>query len=456
MASLPDTILQKIIHDDGYCRKVLPFIKSCYFEDSHRKVYELLLKFVEKYNKLPTRESLEIDLDASEISEQDYGPVSELIHRLDENPTVDDKWLIESTEKWCKDRAVYLAVMDSIEIINGNKEKPQSAIPEILQKALAINFDATVGHEYVADWEKRFDFYHRLEERLPFDLDYFNKITKNGVPRKTLNVVLGGVGCGKTLVMCHLASSYLTQGKNVLYITLEMAEERIAERIDANLMNVSLDQVAELNRPDFSDRISKIQSKTTGRLVIKEYPTACAHSGNFRALLQELRLKKDFIPDVIFVDYINICASSRIKGLSGSINTYSFVKAIAEELRGLAVEFNVPLWTATQLTRSGFDDSDPGMTDTAESFGLPASCDLMFVIVTSDELEKLGQVMVKQLKNRYTDVAQNKRFVLGMDKSRMKLYDVDGRAQTLIQTAISTGPNQSKKPEGDYTGFKFD
>ena len=432
VANLQLTILKKLINDEQYCRKVLPFIKTEYFEGANKSVYKVILDFIGKYNKLPTSTSLGIDLDSANLSEEIYPEAVKIIDSLGENPVVEDKWLLEHTEKWCKDRAVFLAIMESIQIIDGkSKTKVQTAIPDILQKALSVNFDNSVGHDYIANSEERFDFYHKIEDKLPFDLDMFNTITKGGVPRKTLNIALAGTGVGKSLFMCHVAASALSQGKNVLYITLEMSEERIAERVDANLMNVAIDQLETLPRDTFENKITKIAANTTGKLIIKEYPTASAHAGHFRALLNELKLKKNFKADVIFIDYLNICSSERIRGLSGGVNTYSLVKAIAEEIRGLAVEFDVPIFSATQTTRSGFGNTDVELTDTSESFGLPATADLMFALISTEELEKIGQIMVKQLKNRYNDVVKNKRFVIGVDRSKMKLYDVEDKAQNL-------------------------
>ena len=449
MALIQETILQKLVNDETYCRKVLPFIKPEYFEGSGKVVYKLVLDFIGKYNKLPTGLTLSIDLDKADVREEHYPGAVQLINNLKVNPDVEEKWLIENTEKWCKDRAIYLGIMEAIKIIDGqNKELGPGAIPDILQKALSINFDDSVGHDYFIDSDDRFDFYHRVEERLPFDLEMLNKITKNGVSKKTLNVLMSGPGGGKSLTMVHLASSYLLQGKNVLYITLEMSEERIAERIDANLMNISTDQLSTLTKEAFADKVTSINAKTIGKLIVKEYPTAAAHVGHFRALLNELNLKKNFKPDVIFIDYLNICASSRIKGLSGSVNTNSFVKAISEEVRGLAIEFNVPIWSATQINRGGSTDSDPDMDNVAESFGLVATVDLFLALITTEELDKLGQIMVKQLKNRYGDIVTNKRFVLGIDRSKMKLYDVEDRAQSLL--------NASTKPTTDYSNFKIE
>lgn len=461
--NLQTTILQKLVNDEGYCRKVLPFIKREYFEGSHKSVYKLIIDFIEKYNKLPTQTTLNIDLvnRNTDISEEQYDNTVKLIESLNENPKVEDQWLLEHTEKWCKDRAVFLAIMESISIIDGKKkELSQDAIPDILQKALGINFDNSVGHDYVGNADDRFAFYHQVEDRTPFDLEMFNTITKNGVPRKTLNICLAGTGVGKSLFMCHVASSFLTQGKNVLYITLEMSEERIAERIDANLMNVPIDQLANMPKDLYDSKIQKIAAKTKGTLIVKEYPTASAHAGHFRALLNELKLKKDFKADAIFIDYLNICASSRMKGVGGAVNTYSFIKAIAEEIRGLAVEFDVPIFSATQTTRSGFGNSDVELTDTSESFGLPATADLMFALISTEELEKMNQILVKQLKNRYNDPTKNKKFIIGVDRAKMRLYDVENKAQTLTkeptirQASPSTMPSFGMAPKPNFSGFK--
>ena len=366
--------------------------------------------------------------------------------RATKDNEVDTEWLVDETERWCQDRAIHLAIMESINIIEGKHNSlKKDALPKLLSDALGVTFDSSVGHDYINDAEKRFDFYHMVEDRIPFDLEYFNSITKGGLPRKTLNIALAGTGVGKSLFMCHVAANALTQGRNVLYITMEMAEERIAERIDANLMNLPIDQLETLPKEMFDNKITKIAQKNIGKLIIKEYPTGAAHTGHFRALLNELKLKKNFMPDMIFIDYLNICSSSRMKGLGGSINTYSLIKSIAEEIRGLAVEFNVPIISATQTTRSGFGNSDVGLEDTSESFGLPATADFMFALVSTEELEKLGQIMVKQLKNRYNDPTSNKRFVIGVDRSRMKLYDVEDDAQTLMDD----GPAFDKSTSGE-------
>ena len=428
------TALRNLIHNEDYTRKVLPFLKSEYFQDrSERVVFSEIQKFISQYNKRPTKETLQIDLTKrKDLNEDEYKKIVELISTLDPQE-VDIDWLVNTTEKFCKDRAVHNAVMEGIHIIDGkDKKHTPEAIPEILRDALSVSFDNAVGHDYLLDIEKRFDYYHKRETRIPFDLDYFNKVTKGGLPTKTLNVALAGTGVGKTLFMCHQAASALAQNKNVLYITMEMAEERIAERIDANLLNISMEDLHMLNKKLFSDKITQLQSKTTGTLIIKEYPTASAGANHYRALVNELALKRTFKPDIIFVDYINICASSRFKAGS-NVNSYTYIKAIAEELRGLAVELDVPIVTATQTTRGGFVSSDIGLEDTSESFGLPATADFMFALISSEELEKAGQMLVKQLKNRYNDPTLNRKFIIGVDRARMKLFDIEQQAQNLIQ-----------------------
>jgi archaellum biogenesis ATPase FlaH len=388
-----------------------------------------------------------------------FDPAAELVDLVFTPEKVNDDWLIDNTEKWCQDRAIYLAIMESINIIDGKHQSlTKQALPEILSDALGVCFDTNVGHDYIDNSDERFEFYHTVEDRLPFDLENFNAITKGGLPNKTLNVALAGTGVGKSLFMCHVGAGALMQGKNVLYITMEMSEERIAERIDANLFNLPIDQLEKLNKQMFDNKIAKIAQKNIGKLIVKEYPTGAAHTGHFRALLNELKLKKDFIPDIIFIDYLNICSSSRMKGLGGSINTYSYIKSIAEEMRGLAVEFNVPIMTATQTTRSGFSNTDVGLEDTSESFGLPATADLMFALVSTEELDKLGQIMVKQLKNRYNDPTYKKRFVVGVDRAKMRLYDVEESAQTLtddIPVFDNSDSGKSIKTERkDYSDFK--
>jgi len=432
--NLEQTILRNLLTDENYMRKVLPFIKPDYFEGIYRILFREAGKFVAKYNKLPNAEAFKIELDnADKLNDEQYNLAMDIVPQLFSNERVDDKWLLDTTEKWCQDRAIYLAIMESISIIDGKHEQlTKGALPDLLTKALGVGFDLKVGHDYVENAEERFEFYHTEEDRLPFDLEYFNTITKGGVPRKTLNIALAGTGVGKSLFMCHVASSALVQGFNVLYITMEMAEERIAERIDANLLNVPIDQLDKMSKDMFTTKVKDISRKTTGKLIIKEYPTGSAHSGHFRALLNELKLKRQFEPDLIFIDYLNICASSRMKGMGGAINSYSYIKAIAEELRGLAVEFEVPIFSATQTTRSGFSNSDVGLEDTSESFGLPATADLMFALISTEELEQQGQFMVKQLKNRYNDPTLHKRFVVGVDRSKMRLYDVEDNQQTLV------------------------
>ena len=452
--NLEQTILRNLLTDEGYMRKVLPFIKPDYFEGIYRILFREAGKFVSKYNKLPNAESFKIELDQSDkLSDEQYNLAMDIVPQLFTGEKVDDKWLVDTTEKWCQDRAIYLAIMESISIIDGKHEQlTKGALPDLLTKALGVGFDLQVGHDYVENAEDRYEFYHTEEDRLPFDLEYFNTITKGGVPRKTLNIALAGTGVGKSLFMCHVASSALVQGHNVLYITMEMAEERIAERIDANLLDVPIDQLDKLPKNTFSLKVQDIARKTQGKLIIKEYPTGSAHAGHFRALLNELKLKRQFEPDLIFIDYLNICASSRMKGMGGAINSYSYIKAIAEELRGLAVEFDLPIFSATQTTRSGYSNSDVGLEDTSESFGLPATADLMFALISTEELEKQGQFMVKQLKNRYNDPTLHKRFVVGVDRSKMRLYDVEENQQTLTDDT----PVFDKTPTGQrFKDFKL-
>jgi replicative DNA helicase len=451
-------ILRNLLHNEQYVRKVIPFIKSEYFADQNQKiVFEEILKFVQQYNQPATKEVLCIEVEnRQDINETSFKEITQIISHLDDEPS-EFNWLIDTTEKWCRDRAIYLALMESIHIADGKDEKKnRDSIPSILSDALSVSFDTHIGHDYLIDYEERYESYHRKEEKIEFDLEYFNKITKGGLPNKTLNIALAGTGVGKSLFMCHVASSVLLQGKNVLYITLEMAEERIAERIDANLLNVPIQDIAELPRQMFENKVTNLAKKTQGQLIIKEYPTASAHSGHFKSLLNELALKKAFKPDIIFIDYLNICASSRYRGGS-NINSYTFVKSIAEELRGLAVEFNVPIVSATQTTRSGYGSSDVELTDTSESFGLPATADLMFALISTEELEDLGQILVKQLKNRYNDPTINKRFVIGIDRAKMRLYDVEQSAQKNI---LDNGQDEEydyeeRKPKKSFEGFKF-
>ncbi|NBW37109.1 MAG: DNA primase [Cytophagia bacterium] len=451
-------ILRNLLNNEDYVRKVIPFIKSEYFEDYNQKiVFEEILNFVSEYNQLATKEVLCIEVEKrTDINEQSFKEIVQLISCLEDVP-VEPGWLIDTTEKWCRDRAIYLALMESIHIADGKDEKKnRDSIPSILSDALAVSFDNHVGHDYLQDYEQRYESYHKKEDKIEFDLEYFNKITKGGLPNKTLNIALAGTGVGKSLFMCHVASSVLLQGRNVLYITLEMAEERIAERIDANLLNVPIQDIVDLPKQMFENKVTNLAKKTQGTLIIKEYPTASAHSGHFKSLLNELALKKSFHPDIIFIDYLNICASSRFKGGS-NINSYTLVKSIAEELRGLAVEFNVPIMSATQTTRSGYGSSDVELTDTSESFGLPATADLMFALISTEDLEGLGQILVKQLKNRYNDPTIHKRFVVGIDRAKMRLYDCEQSAQNDI---LDNGKDEEydyeeRKPKKSFEGFKF-
>ena len=438
-------------------RKVLPFIKPDYFEGVYRILFKEAGKFVAKYNKLPTAESFKIELDQTDrLTGEQYTIAVDILPNLFSKEKIDDQWLLDTTEKWCQDRAIYNAVMESITIIDGKHESlTKGALPDLLSKALGVAFDTNVGHDYVENAEDRFDFYHKEEDRIPFDLEYFNKITKGGVPSKTLNIALAGTGVGKSLFMCHVASGALVEGRNVLYITMEMAEERIAERIDANLLNTPIDQLPNLSNEMFITKVQDLARKTAGKLIVKEYPTGSAHSGHFRALLNELKLKKQFTPDIIFIDYLNICASSRMKAMGGSINSYTYIKAIAEELRGLAVEFDVPIFSATQTTRSGYGNSDVGLEDTSESFGLPATADLMFALISTEELEKQGQMMVKQLKNRYNDPTSYKRFVIGVDRSKMRLFDVDENEQTLTDDTPVFDKTEAHENMSRFKDFKL-
>ena len=452
-------ILRNLLYNEKYTRKVIPFIKDEYFEDNNQKiVFQEILNFINQYNKLATKEVLAIEIEKrSDINDTTLKEILHLVDCLDDVPAEFD-WLVNTSEKWCRDRAIYLALMEAIQVADGKDEKKnRDAIPSILSDALAVSFDNNIGHDYLQNYEQRYDFYHRQEDKIEFDLDYFNKITKGGLPNKTLNIALAGTGVGKSLFMCHVASSVLLQGRNVLYITLEMAEERIAERIDANLLNVPIQDITGLPKQIFENKITNLAKKTQGTLIIKEYPTASAHAGHFKALLNELALKKSFRPDIIFIDYLNICSSSRYRGNS-NINSYTFVKAIAEELRGLAVEFNVPIVSATQTTRSGYGSSDVELTDTSESFGLPATADLMFALISTEELEELGQIMVKQLKNRYNDPTIYKRFIVGIDRAKMRLYDCEQSAQKdILDSGNEDEYNnyEDKKPKKSFEGFKF-
>ena len=451
-------ILRNLLHNEEYLRKVVPFLKPEYFEDEKQKiVYQEIASFVEEYNELTTKEVLCIEIEKrKDITDSMFKDITSLIGELDNSPA-DLQWLLDTTEKWCRDRAIYLALIESIQLADGKDDtKGRDAIPSILSDALAVSFDNHVGHDYLIDYEERYESYHRKEDKIPFDLEFFDKVTKGGLPNKTLNIALAGTGVGKSLFMCHFASSVLLQGKNVLYITMEMAEEKIAERIDANLLNINMQDITDLPKQMFESKVNDISKKTQGTLIIKEYPTAAAHSGHFKSLLNELALKKSFRPDIIFIDYLNICASSRYRGNS-NVNSYSYIKAIAEELRGLAVEANLPIVSATQTTRSGFASSDVDLTDTSESFGLPATADLMFALISTEELESINQILVKQLKNRYNDPTIHKRFVVGIDRAKMRLYDCEQKAQEDIidngqETEYDEDKSKFKKTFGD---FKF-
>ena len=453
---VPLTILSNLLHDEVYTRKVLPFIRDEYFEErTDRVVFQQIAEYVKAYDGLPTKEVLHIEAEKrDDLTQDEFSLVQNLIDALHES-TSERAWAEDTTESWCKERAIYLALMKSIQIADGQDEKHSNdAIPDILKDALAVGFDQHVGHDYIDDSEGRYEYYHRKENKIEFDLEMFNKITAGGVSNKTLNIALAGTGVGKSLFMCHYAASVLLQGKNVLYVTCEMAEEKIAERIDANLLNTNIKEVAELPKTIFEKKVNKLREKTQGKLIIKEYPTASAHVGHFRSLLSELKLKKNFIPDIIFIDYLNICASSRYRS-AVNVNSYNYVKAIAEELRGLAVEFDVPIFSATQTTRSGFTSTDPDLTDTSESFGLPATADLMIALISSDELEDLGQIMVKQLKNRYNDPTYNKRFVVGIDRPKMRLYDCEQEAQDdILDTTVDT-PIPAKVSKASFNDWKF-
>ena len=452
---IEQTILKNLIQNEEFTRKCIPFLKSEYFTDTaERTIYEFTYEYFQKYTKPPTVEALLINLDNStNVNEKIITDSKSIVEGFGRDDTPQD-WLLDETEKWCKDRAIYIAVMDSIEVIDKKSQRSTGEIPELLKDALSVSFDTHIGHDVLEDADERFEFYHTEEEKIPFDLEYFNKITKGGLPNKTLNIVLAGTGVGKSLFMCHQASSCLVMGKNVLYITMEMSEERIAERIDANTLNIPMKELPDLSKKMYDKKIEKLKNKTKGKLIVKEYPTAAAHAGHFRHLLQELDIKKDFQPDIIFIDYLNICASHRIRPGSGA-NSYTLVKSIAEELRGLAVEHDLPIVSATQTTRSGYGSTDIGLEDTSESFGLPATADLMFALITSEELEDLDQLVVKQLKNRYNDPTIFKRFVIGIDRSRMKLYDVEQEAQeeliegdTLIDDDIPVADRGRDKFQG--------
>jgi len=452
---IEQTILRNLLFTEEYYRKVVPFLKANYFQEYHEKIiFEEIADFASKYDKIPTQEVLAINIqNRNDLTDETYKDSLQTIQGLSDQ-WVDYEWLLDATEKWCQDRAIYLALMQSIKIADGGDKKiSKDAIPSILQEALAVSFDEHIGHDYIEQAEDRYDFYHRKEEKIPFDLEKFNFITKGGLSNKTLNVALAGTGVGKSLFMCHVAAAALTQNYNVLYITCEMAEEKIAERIDANLLNVNVKDIIELPEVLFTSKVQEIARKTQGKLIIKEYPTASAHAGHFKALLSDLSLKKDFKPDIIFVDYLNICASARYKG--AIVNSYTYVKAIAEELRGLAVECNVPIVTATQTTRSGFGNSDPDLTDTSESFGLPATADFMFALISTEELEQQGRLMVKQLKNRYSDLVTSRKFMVGIDRSKMKLYDVADDSSSINFDSEDTGEQFSQFAETQNRLSKF-
>ena len=458
--NLEQTILRNLLTNEEYTRRVLPFLVPDYFDGVYKDLFKEVAKFVSKYNKIPTLESFKIEIDESgKLSEENYRQGMELLPNIFTPESENLDWLIERTEKWCQDRSVYNAVMESISIIDGKHATlKKNAIPDVLSKALGVSFDTNIGHDYLEQVDERYDYYHEQEERIPFDLDNFNKITKGGLPNKTLNIALAGTGVGKSLFMCHCASNILSQGRNVLYITMEMAEERIAERIDANLLNIPIDQIENLSKDMFKDKVSQINAKTEGKLIIKEYPTGQANTSHFRALLNELKLKKNFVPEIICIDYLNICASSRMKMIGGAVNSYSYIKSIAEEMRGLAVEFNVPIMSATQTNRQGFSSDDPGLEDTSESFGLPATADLMFALISNDELNSMGKILVKQLKNRYNDPTKYNRFTLKVYRSRMKLED--DHNQNMVTTKDDV-PVFDKSESGDrvnaekFKEFKF-
>ena len=458
MERIETTILRNLVYDEEFSRKVIPFIQLDYFEQRiERVIFEEISKFIVKYGSSITTEALTIQLeDRDDLNETEIKESRDVVSLFTDDK-VDNQWLVDTTEKWCRDRAIYLALMESISLADGKDDtKGRDAIPTILSDALAVSFDNHIGHDYLTDYEERYESYHRKEDLIPFDLEFFNKITKGGLPNKTLNIALAGTGVGKSLFMCHVASSVLLQNKNVLYITLEMAEEKIAERIDANLLNVPIQDINDLPKPMFENKVTSLSKKTQGTLIIKEYPTASAHSGHFKALLNELALKKSFKPDIIFIDYLNICASSRYRAGS-NVNSYSYIKAIAEELRGLAVETNVPIVSATQTTRSGYGSSDVDLTDTSESFGLPATADLMFALISTEDLEGLNQIMVKQLKNRYNDPTIYKRFVIGIDRAKMRLYDCEQKAQDDIVDSGSEEEynKEDKVPKKSFAEFNF-
>jgi replicative DNA helicase len=468
------TILKNLVHNEDFARKTLPFLKEDYFSDSsERQVFKRISDFMTKYNSRPTREAIGIEIESSSnLSEEEHKRSMELVRSLVEPEPVTMDWLLESTESFCQERAVYNAVMDSISILDGkDKNRTKNSIPEILSEALGVSFDSHIGHDFIDDFADRYDYYHRVEEKLPFDLELMNKITRGGLSRKSLNIILAGTGVGKTLAMCHFAAANLAMGKNVLYITMEMAEEKIAERIDANLLNIASEDLQKLPRDLYENKIARLKAKTTGKLIIKEYPTASAHAGHFRHVLNELNLKRNFVPDIIYIDYLNICCSSRVKAGS-NVNSYTYIKSIAEELRGLAVERNLPIVSATQTTRSGYSNSDPGLEDTSESFGLPATADFMIALIRSEDMDDRGQLMVKQLKNRYSDPADLRKFVVGIDRVKMRLFDVEETAQddliddsrggktkrsesVMDNTKFGMEDRERNKPKPNFNKFKF-
>jgi replicative DNA helicase len=468
------TILKNLVHNEDFARKTLPFLKEEYFSDSsERVVYKRIAEFMNKYNSRPTREAIGIEIESSShLSEEEHRRSMDLVRNLVEPEPVTMDWLLESTEAFCQERAVFNAVMDSIAILDGkDQNRTKNSIPEILSEALGVSFDSHIGHDFIEDFESRYDFYHRVEEKIAFDLEFFNKITRGGLSRKSLNIILAGTGVGKTLAMCHFAAANLALGKNVLYITMEMAEEKIAERIDANLLNIASEDLQQLPRELYENKIARLKAKTQGKLIIKEYPTASAHAGHIRHLLNELNLKRNFVPDIIYIDYLNICCSSRIKAGS-NVNSYSYIKSIAEELRGLAVERNLPIVSATQTTRSGYSNSDPGLEDTSESFGLPATADFMIALVRDEDMDSRGQLLVKQLKNRYSDPANHKRFFVGVDRVKMRLYDLEESAQegliddsrggktkrseaVMDNTKFGMEDRERNKPKAKFNNFKF-
>ena len=457
---LETTILKNLLYNEEYTRKVLPFLSVNYFQEREDKIlYEKIDEYINQYNALPTQEALAIELDKSSIKDEEFQNTLKLLESItNENDEANISWLLDSTEKFCQDRAIYNAVVESISILDekGRNTRDKGSIPDILSDALSVSFDPHVGHDYFLDADERYKFYHRIEEKIPWDLEFFNRITKGGLSNKTLNIALAGTGVGKSLFMCHVAASCLSQNYNVLYITLEMAEEKIAERVDANLLNISIDDLQKLPKDLYDKKIDKLKQTTKGKLIVKEYPTAAANVNHFRALLNELNLKRSFVPNIILIDYINICTSSRIKPGS-NVNSYTYIKSIAEELRGLAVENAIPILSATQTTRAGFTNTDIGLEDTSESFGLPATADFMFAIISTEQMEELNQIMIKQLKNRYSDPTSNRKFVIGIDRSKMKLYDVEQFAQNeLVDTGQDDEPAFDKATGGKYKNLKFE